>query len=386
LARREKIYRDQRINLWSVTPSAALRIPKDGPEDPFTPPVRTIQDYYYYSGDTVAADTMRKFNRRWEGAALEALGLLSYLVAVAGPAKSLSGPYLLAGFDAGFAGCFTLTLWGNGEYVVPAAEHFNAYLRRDLGLEGDPNLGDRAWSDLAPMYRSAGRPEWYWSLGWGMAWNSTYDLANYFRDSWSAYGSYGNQFSLGAGTILPGGMTLEIRSDALIRGEHGLWYNVGQGQPSWVLDLVSYDVGLAPGFTFPLLDLGHHFGLRAFVGCQAGPGFLMSRGFADDPAGNLLGGYYLRQVAFDGGPLLRIETSGAPRGSLGFELGYRYEKFTDIPVNGAGGVFNGMPSPLRNVAGAPASLDFSGPFAELVFQFGRFRAFGPSGDMEKRPD
>jgi hypothetical protein len=84
----------------------------------------------------------------------------------------------------------------------------------------------------------------------------------------------------------------------------------------------------------------------------------------------------LADWAFAGGPLIRYQGPlfpGFRYVDVGWELGYRMERFTNIQVISANGYYAGRPSPDQTLRGTPSALDFSGPFINASLLFGRIR-------------
>ena len=384
---REIIYKQQRVNLDPV--SGILiggRIPAKGPRPPNEPPVYSLSDYYHYSGDLQAEAQLKQIRTpAWESVASLTTGLVVFLVAVNNRHAAASGPIGLAGLAAGYVGGLTLASWGRGEYILPAADQFNAFLRDDLGLAQDKNLDDRPSGILTENEgkQAPAVAEWYGSIGAGLSSISNYDVDNYYLYPGASASDniiptnegLAWQCNLGGGVVVPGGATLEGRIESVMRGQPGRYYdaNTSSETPYKVMDLNALNLGLIPGYTFTLVRFSHGQKVEAFAGCQFGAGYLLAHGFQDDSNGNDIGDYYLKDLAFQGGPIFRLEFPSTRYTITGIEIGYRVEKFTDIPVYGSSGTYDGQASPDQTLRGSPAFLDFSGMFINLNIQFGRFQ-------------
>jgi hypothetical protein len=345
---------------------------------------RSFEDYYADSGDTEAAAILRGGTPSGVGAGLLYVGGLTCLIGLLlSPGGSVAIPLLLAGFGGGVTGSMVLTSQSKGDYILPAADHFDAYLRNDLGLAGDPSVPGPS-AEGAPLFAEPSPKavtEWYGSLGAGMTGISTYDLANYFLSpgdsSWSRSTDAEPQIDVGAGFVRPGGATLELRFDYLDRGQHGLFYaahgSCGCETPAQVLQMNSLDLALVPGYTFTLARYPHGERVEGFAGFMAGPALLLAEGTQETSGGSTIGTYDLQSSALVWGPILRVQAASSRHGTVGVEFGYRVEKFSGMVVQDAWGSYAGRPSPDQTLNSAPAYLDFSGPFVNLNIQFGRFQ-------------
>jgi hypothetical protein len=338
--------------------------------------------YYAKSGDEASAATVRLAKPN------ETYALASGLLGVAGSAALFAAngfnlmtawPWVTLG--AGYSGEIFFLKRGERQQGRAAALSFDRYLAQDLGLPALPtDLRYRG----APLYLS-GTPvsAHYGYFGIGLASISDYDVQDYFtipggNNHWTSPSYVAEQFCTGAGTVLPDGATLELRNSFVARGPLGRWFKDSGGNniPNKTLDSSSLDLQLIPGYTWILHQGPHGEQFQVFLGCGVGLGNLQARGVQGNPAGQTLGTYELEGWGFSGGPILRLQVPAIPFARFmdtGIEIGYRVEQFNSLQVTASDGSYAGRSSPDLTLRGTPSALDFSGPFVNLTYEYGRIR-------------
>jgi hypothetical protein len=334
-----------------------------------------MERYYRDSGDPGAATLAGEGEPyRWLGLAA-GLGGLVAAEALSKNGDIVSSAAPLAALGAGLGLEILSVTWGNERYAIPAAKSFNAFLKTDL------ELGDADVKGLGPEpgTQPAGPPSsaLYGYIDAGFTSISNYDLADYFEipgasnatNAWPSSQYIDEEIGLGLGYMFKNRFTSELRFDYLDRGVPGRYGTGSNGAqiPDEVAHIVGFDLWLVPGYTFKPFNNP----LEIFVGAQLGGGFLMAKGFREDSSGNVLGNYYLREPDFSGGPCVRFQFPTGRWGGVGMDCGYRWEKFSDIPVSNSDGIYAGRTSPDPTLRGSDAFLDFSGPYLNLYLLFGQ---------------
>jgi hypothetical protein len=338
--------------------------------------------YFARCGD--AADAAALLRQGSNGAYALGSGLLGaagFIAITASNGFNMAAPWPWLAFGGGLSGEIFLVRRDEKRLLVPAARAFNRYLAQELGLSGLPDDPGAAGAPrgLSPT------ASYYGYLGAGLTLISTYDIQDYYlipgstNNRWPFAEDADLQWEAGAGMVRPNGTTLELRFEDVNRGHLGRYYTKSNGAktPAEALNpLRAMDLGLIPGYTFVLHETYRGQQYKLFAGCQVGAAYLMAEGTKGTSTGAILGHYQLEDWAFAGGPVLRFQGPMLPGfrfGDFGYELGYRMERFTNIQVTGANGYYAGRPSPDQTLRGTPSALDFSGPFMNVSFMFGRMR-------------
>jgi hypothetical protein len=258
--------------------------------------------------------------------------------------------------------------------LEPASALHNDYLRKDLGLPPDTLVSN-------PLTGTAGAEGLYATLSMGPRWISNDDLEDYFNipgasyssNQWPDERSLSGSFKMGVGYVWPSGLSLEGQVGLVDRGEHGKYYTQADGSltPGEVARMVSLSLEVSPGLTLQGAPLIFDQSSSFFFGWDIGLDYLMVRRRREGYLRDYLGDYFLRQPTLGQGPRLRVLMPFNPKLGLGLELGYHWERYYNIHVQDGSGVFAGRCSPDLGLRGNGASLDFSGPFLNLVLSFGR---------------
>ena len=258
--------------------------------------------------------------------------------------------------------------------LEPASTLHNDYLRKDLGLPPDTPVSN-------PLTGTASAEGLYAIMSVGSRWISNDDLEDYFNipgasydsNQWPDERSLGGSFKMGMGYVGSSGLSLEGQVGLLDRGEHGKYYTQANGEltPGEVARLVSLSVELSPGVTLQGPPLIFDQSSSFFLGWDIGLDYLMARRRREGFLRHDLGDYFLRQPTLGQGPRLRVLMPFNPKLGLGLELGYHWERYYNIHVQDPSGVFTGRTSPDLGLRGNGATLDYSGPFLNVVICFGR---------------